>query len=93
FFAYFLCGGKESKCRPAQGQHWQTENKTRTPAKAHEAEKANRVCEQEKPEMRKGAASKNNPKSMPTRNPVYLRISSSHIPPQHIHAARNALWK
>jgi hypothetical protein len=20
FFAYFLCGGKESKCRPAQGQ-------------------------------------------------------------------------
>ena len=21
FFAYFLCGGKESKCRPAQGHH------------------------------------------------------------------------
>jgi hypothetical protein len=20
FFAYFLCGGKESRCRPAQGQ-------------------------------------------------------------------------
>jgi hypothetical protein len=33
FFAYFPCGGKESKCRPAQGQRWQTENTTRMPAK------------------------------------------------------------
>ena len=32
FFAYFLCGGKESKCRPAQGQHQQTKNTTRMPA-------------------------------------------------------------
>jgi hypothetical protein len=29
FFAYFLCGGKESKCRPAQGQRQQTEKKAR----------------------------------------------------------------
>ena len=29
FFAYFLCGGKESKCRPAQGQHKQTTRKAR----------------------------------------------------------------
>ncbi|HWT36106.1 MAG TPA: hypothetical protein VN289_07475 [Paraburkholderia sp.] len=40
FFAYFLCGGKESKCRPAQGQHWQTENTTRMPAK-NESENEN----------------------------------------------------
>jgi hypothetical protein len=32
FFAYFLCGGKESKCRPAQGQRWQTKTTTRMPA-------------------------------------------------------------
>jgi hypothetical protein len=31
FFAYFLCGGKESKCRPAQGQRKQTNNKPRMP--------------------------------------------------------------
>ena len=29
FFAYFLCGGKESKCRPAQGQRQQTTKKAR----------------------------------------------------------------
>jgi hypothetical protein len=33
FFAYFLCGGKESKCRPAQGQRMNNDNESRTPAK------------------------------------------------------------
>jgi hypothetical protein len=32
FFAYFLCGGKESKCRPAQGQRMNNENESRMPA-------------------------------------------------------------
>ncbi|HWT35795.1 MAG TPA: hypothetical protein VN289_05900 [Paraburkholderia sp.] len=32
FFAYFLCGGKESRCRPAQGQRMKHEGKTRMPA-------------------------------------------------------------
>jgi hypothetical protein len=31
FFAYFLCGGKESECRPAQGQRLQTETTARMP--------------------------------------------------------------
>ena len=33
FFAYFLCGGKESRCRPAQGQRTNQEGKTRMPAR------------------------------------------------------------
>ncbi|SEJ66400.1 hypothetical protein SAMN05192539_101534 [Paraburkholderia diazotrophica] len=33
FFAYFLCGGKESECRPAQGQRLRREAHTRMPAK------------------------------------------------------------
>jgi hypothetical protein len=28
FFAYFLCGGKESECRPAQGQRMKDQNHT-----------------------------------------------------------------
>ncbi|MBP0596334.1 hypothetical protein J8I87_43535, partial [Paraburkholderia sp. LEh10] len=32
FFAYFLCRGKESRCRPAQGQHLRCEALTRMPA-------------------------------------------------------------
>src|SRR5262249_8041150 len=33
FFGYFLCGGKESNCRPAQGQRLRREGATRMPAK------------------------------------------------------------
>ncbi|MPW20887.1 hypothetical protein GCT13_29470 [Paraburkholderia sp. CNPSo 3157] len=32
FFAYFLCGGKESECRPAQGQRPRREAQSRMPA-------------------------------------------------------------
>jgi hypothetical protein len=33
FFGYFLCRGKESNCRPAQGQRPRREGATRMPAK------------------------------------------------------------
>jgi hypothetical protein len=42
FFAYFLCGGKESKCRPAQGQHLRASATSRMPAKAEANKKTGR---------------------------------------------------
>jgi hypothetical protein len=32
FFGYFLCRGKESNCRPAQGQRVKSENASRMQA-------------------------------------------------------------
>jgi TnpA family transposase len=57
FFGYFLCGGKESNCRPAQGQRMNKENKMRMPAKVKK-EIAPRI-----------SANKTNPKTKPKIKP------------------------
>jgi hypothetical protein len=72
FFAYFLCGGKESECRPAQGRPKWTNNKARK-AQHHKAHQTKTPTRYRHP-YRAHAMSKKNPYCVPptqlsTRSP------------------------
>jgi hypothetical protein len=84
FFGYFLCGGKESNCRPAQGQRPRHEGALRMPAKNTKtngnarAAKAPRGC-QRNTSKKNAARGKTPPAASQTKKTAYLGNSECPI--------------
>jgi hypothetical protein len=76
FFGYFLCRGKESNCRPAQGQRVKSESASRMQAKTSEKQRK-RIADASENQRQPANASKNQTHELNLNFPSFRPIAAS----------------